>query len=102
MLEKIYIENFLSLVNEQELKISNRITFNDGKSYTAIVYGDLTGDGLVNSADLLRLRQYLLSTKDLSGAYKEAADLTGDGIINSADLLKLRQYLLGQTNINQL
>lgn len=26
MLEKIYIENFLSLVNEQELKISNRIT----------------------------------------------------------------------------
>ena len=79
-----------------------KITFNDGKSYTAIVYGDLTGDGLVNSADLLRLRQYLLSTKDLSGAYKEAADLTGDGIINSADLLKLRQYLLGQTNINQL
>ena len=79
-----------------------KITFNDGKSYTAIVYGDLTGDGLVNSADLLRLRQYLLSTKDLSGAYKEAADLTSDGQINSADLLKLRQYLLGQTNINQL
>lgn len=26
MFEKIYIENFLSLVNEQELKISNRIT----------------------------------------------------------------------------
>ena len=26
MLEKIYIENYLSLVNEQELKISNRIT----------------------------------------------------------------------------
>lgn len=79
-----------------------KLTFNDGKTYTAIVYGDLTGDGLVNSADLLRLRQYLLATKDLTGAYKEAADLTGDGQINSADLLKLRQYLLGQTNINQL
>ena len=78
------------------------MTFNDGKTYTAIVYGDLTGDGLVNSADLLRLRQYLLATKDLTGAYKEAADLTSDGQINSADLLKLRQYLLGQTNINQL
>ncbi len=79
-----------------------KITFYDGKSYTAIVYGDLTGDGLINSADLLRLRQHLLATKDLSGAYKEAADLTGDSQINSADLLKLRQYLLGQTNINQL
>ena len=79
-----------------------KVTFNDGKTYTAIVYGDLTGDGLVNSADLLRLRQYLLATKDLTGAYKEAADLTGDGQINSADLLKLRQYLLGQANINQL
>lgn len=79
-----------------------KVTFNDGKTYTAIVYGDLTGDGLVNSADLLRLRQYLLATKDLTDAYKEAADLTGDGQINSADLLKLRQYLLGQANINQL
>ncbi len=79
-----------------------KITFSDGASYTAVVYGDLTGDGLINSADLLRLRQHLLGTKELNDAYLKAADLTGDGTVNSADLLKLRQYLLGQTNINQL
>lgn len=79
-----------------------KVTFSDGASYTAVIYGDLTGDGIINSADLLRLRQHLLGTKELNDAYLKAADLTGDGTVNSADLLKLRQYLLGQTNINQL
>lgn len=84
------------------VKTGMSVTFSDGVSYTAVIYGDLTGDGEINSADLLRLRQHLLGKSNLNGAYKEASDLTGDGLINSADLLKLRQYLLGQTNINQL
>lgn len=87
---------------ENIIATGTKVTFSDGASYTAVIYGDLTGDGLINSADLLRLRQHLLGTKELDDAYLKAADLTGDGTVNSADLLKLRQYLLGQTNINQL
>ena len=88
--------------SENIIATGTKVTFSDGASYTAVIYGDLTGDGLINSADLLRLRQHLLGTKELDDAYLKAADLTGDGTVNSADLLKLRQYLLGQTNINQL
>jgi beta-N-acetylglucosaminidase len=77
------------------------LSFADGSSYTAVIYGDLTGDGKINSADLLKMRQYLLGATTLSGAYNEAANIVGSGNINSANLLKLRQYLLGNSDISQ-
>ena len=78
----------------------DKITYN-GETYTVVIYGDLTGDGKINSADLLKMRKYLLGDSNLSGAYKESAYLTDDSKINSADLLKMRKYLLGTSKINQ-
>jgi beta-N-acetylglucosaminidase len=69
--------------------------------YTYVLYGDLTGDGEINSADLLKLRLHLLGTNTLSGAYVKAANPNKDAEINSADLLKIRQYLLGTASIDQ-
>lgn len=87
--------------NKANIGTGTIATFADGTQYTVVIYGDMSGDGEINSADLLRLRQHLLGTNTLNGAYLEAASISGDGEINSADLLKLRQYLLGTTNINQ-
>ena len=70
------------------------------KEYTNIVIGDTNGDGLTNSADLLRLRQHLLGTKLLTGVYFIASDINYDNTINSADLLRVRQHLLGTKYIN--
>ncbi len=70
------------------------------KEFTNIVIGDASGDGLVNSADLLKIRQHLLGIKKLSGVYSKAADITYDSSINSADLLRVRQHLLGTKKIN--
>ena len=84
------------------IKTGTVLNFDDGSSYTSVLLGDLSGDGKINSADILKIRLHLLNTNPLSGAYKEAADINGDGKINSADLLLIRQYLLGQTNIKQI
>lgn len=76
------------------------ITYN-GETLIAVVYGDLTGDGKINSADLLKMRQHLQGTSILTDAYFKAGALVNGSSINSADLLKIRQHLLGTKTISQ-
>ena len=64
------------------------------------VPGDINEDGLVNSADLLKMRQHLIQTKTLSGVPYLAADINHDKTINSADLLRMRQHLIGTKPIS--
>lgn len=78
------------------------ITFSTGESDTIVIYGDITGDGKIDGADLLMMRQYLLGQVNVSSAQLEAAHVyTTFGSVNGADLLKLRQHLLGISYINQ-
>ena len=67
--------------------------------YTNVVIGDVNGDGAINSADLLKIRQHLLGVNVLSGAYFLSSDINYDNNINSADLLRVRQHLLGTKTI---
>ncbi|TYQ15398.1 UNVERIFIED_CONTAM: hypothetical protein Cloal_1845 [Acetivibrio alkalicellulosi] len=63
-------------------------------SLDPILYGDLNGDGKINSIDYVLLRRYLLEIIDSFPVAIEAADLNGDGKVNSTDLVILRRYLL--------
>ncbi len=85
----------------EKIVTGTTVTFASGETYSIVIYGDLTADGIINSADLLKMRQYLLGQISLDGAYLESAKLASNTTVNSADLLRLRQHLLGQKGINQ-
>jgi hypothetical protein len=63
---------------------------------TGFLYGDLNGDGKVDSADLVLMLRYFARPGveiDL-----RAADVNGDGVVNMADLILLLRYF-SQPNI---
>jgi len=89
--------------DSEKITTGTMVTFKSGETLTVVIYGDITGDGEIDSADLLRMRQILLGKVTLNGAYLEAAHVYNTtGKIDSSDLLRLRQHLLGKTNINQV
>lgn len=64
---------------------------------SAVIYGDVNGDGKIASVDLAMLRKYIASADPITGessvAIGPGADCNGDGKVNSIDLAMLRKYL---------
>ncbi len=72
----------------------------DEKVYTVVKIGDATGDGKINSADLLKIQKHLLNVDNMDNTCNyTASDVTGDEKLNSADLLKIQKYLLKVTQL---
>lgn len=70
--------------------------------YTFILYGDVTGDGIINSLDMLYIKRDILGVSQLEGVYSQAGDTNraNDGI-NSLDMLYLKRHILGTKQIEQ-
>ncbi len=68
-----------------------------GASAASIVYGDATGDGIVDGKDLVRLKKYLAAYDYETGtsdvAIEPSADATGDGAVDGKDLVRLKKYI---------
>lgn len=61
-------------------------------SITVIVYGDLTGEGNVNSNDVNKLSTYILSGSGLSDNERLAADTDKNGTIDLHDLYSIYKW----------
>ena len=70
-------------------------------SFTVVQWGDVTGDGAITLADLLKVKRQVVGADSLSGWYKTAGDINGDGTVGLADLLRLKQHIVGKTWITQ-
>lgn len=75
------------------------ITFPNGTAMTAIVAGDLNGDGEVSITDMLMVKSAVLGN-DISETAAAAADLNFDGQVSITDFLKLKSCLLGREQIS--
>lgn len=63
------------------------------------IYGDVTGDGKINSSDALMILQSNVGLKNLTKNQKTAADVDGNGKVNSADALLVLNYTVGNIDV---
>lgn len=60
-----------------------------------VIAGDIDGDGSVTIRDLIKLRNHLLGTAELTGRHLAAADADHSGTAAINDLIRIRNHLLG-------
>jgi uncharacterized protein YjdB len=64
-------------------------------NFSYIKYGDVTGDGIIDTLDLVNLKSHLLNINQLSGVFSEAGDINGTGKISVSSLLAVKKHILG-------
>lgn len=71
------------------------------KAFTIIIFGDLTGEGNINSKDKKILFSYLLGKTDISEDCLIAADVNHDGRLDLKDLAAIDKFLSNKYDISQ-
>ncbi|TYQ15664.1 UNVERIFIED_CONTAM: aryl-phospho-beta-D-glucosidase BglC (GH1 family) [Acetivibrio alkalicellulosi] len=77
----------------KESAVTCTVFTGQGPTNPVIKYGDLNGDGNIDSIDYMLLRRYILEIIDTL-PNMDAADLNGDGKVDSTDAVLLRRYIL--------
>ena len=67
--------------------------------FKEVLYGDVSGDGKVSSADYVKIRKHIMETERITGKLEmRVADITKDNKITSADYVKIRKIIMGESN----
>ena len=75
---------------------------NEVMEYIFLYYGDVNGDGKINSIDLLVLQRHILEIEKLEGVKLKAGNINKDGKKpTSRDLLLIQRHILGLQKIDQ-
>ena len=83
-------------------KLEVRENGNILKNYEFILYGDVNGDGKINSVDLLVLQRHILEIQFLEPIYQKAGNINKNGKKpTSVDLLLIQRHILGLKTIEQ-
>ena len=99
---KVFTLNIATGTTVASIEVPETITNYAGKAITPydetfgeeVLYGDVTGDGIVNNKDVTFLRRHLIGGWDVT-IDLVAADVNNDGIISNKDVTLLRRYLIG-------
>ena len=70
--------------------------------YSIIVYGDIDGNGKINSVDLLKLQRHILGIEEIDFVAQKAGNINKNGKNpTSLDLLLIQRHILGLKLIEQ-
>ncbi len=70
-------------------------------AFTAVIYGDIDGNGLIEVADSVVLMQSVLGNSELTRVGFIAGDISDNNKSDASDMLNLSLHMLGIKNIDQ-
>ncbi len=93
----VYMEDGTAAADDSIIGTGCKVSIsgNDDSALTIVVIGDLTGDGVVDATDYLRIKMKFLGTIVLSDSAYQAGDADGSGVINSTDYQRIKSHFLG-------
>ena len=101
------VNNKNEILNENDIvgtgsKVRIKENGNVLREYLILIYGDINGDGKINSIDLLVLQRHILEIEKFDGIYLKAGNIRKDGKKpTSVDLLLIQRHILGLQIIEQ-
>ena len=104
---EIYNSKNELLKDNQYVGTGSTICFKDENNiikmeYHIVLYGDVNGDGKINSTDLLVLQRHILEIEMLNGYFKTAGNINKNGKNpSSLDSLLIQRHILGLKLIEQ-
>ena len=69
-----------------------------GKVYTAVIYGDVNGDGVIDSYDYILVKRACMETVELNGEYAEAAKRGDD--ISAFDYILIKRHVMNTYDLS--
>lgn len=96
---KIYDKDEIVVTDEEKIVSTGMKIKTKNKVYTAIVKGDINGDGKITITDVVRCNLYNVNIKVPNEIEKIAADVSGNGKISITDVVRLK---LASVNIKPI
>lgn len=78
-----------------------KLMFNGSEldSVTVVYTGDFDCNGIVSTADIIAISQYILQSRTANRYQLTAIDVNGDGFVNNKDCSMLSRYLVGKESL---
>ena len=90
-------------ITSGKIKTGYTVIINNGSDTTlkTVLYGDVTGDGTINSADYIAIKNIIMKRSSYSDAAQKAADADKNGSVGSSDYIKVKNYIMNRGTIEQ-
>ena len=103
---EIYNKNDEKIEGKSLVGTGSKIKILDGQNpiieYEVLLYGDVNGDGKINSIDLLVLQRHILEIEKLGSIYVKAGNVRKNNKNpSSVDCLLIQRHILGIQNLEQ-
>ena len=66
------------------------------ETITVVIAGDTDGDGNMSAMDYVNIKNHIMESHSLGGAYLKAADVDRDGSISAVDYVSVKNYIMNQ------